>query len=62
MSNPTPNLKRKVANHMNSATITATDTNKENETKNETENNSNQKKGAAAAVESTVPATERNNN
>jgi hypothetical protein len=61
MSNLTPNLKRKVANHMNSATVTATDTNKENETTNETETNSNQKKRAAAAVESTVPATERNN-
>jgi hypothetical protein len=46
----------------NSVTITSTDTNKENGTTNEIENNSNQKEGGKAAVELTVPATERNNN
>ena len=56
----TPNPKGKVANQMkNSATVTATDTNKENETTSETKNNSNQKEGGTAGIES---APERNNN
>jgi hypothetical protein len=69
MSGLTPNPKRKVTYHMNNSAMATdqnnkegTDTNKETETTNGTKNNNNtQKEGETAAVESAVPATEKNN-